>query len=85
MNMIIQKDISIRDMISIAELLIRFICMKKIIISRGIQIAMQELNKNLHLMVACLRRPLKVNHILESVKFMLFITASRAEKSLNTM
>jgi hypothetical protein len=70
---------SIRAIISIAELLIRFICMKKIIIINGIPIAIQALNKNLHLMIACLKRPLKVNHKLENVKFMLFITASHAE------
>ena len=79
MNISVQADMSIRDTISIAELLIRFICMKKIIIITGIQIAIQELNKNLHLMIACLKSHLKVNHKLEKVKFMLFITASHAE------
>ena len=79
MNMIIQKDISIRDMISIAELLIRFICMKKIIIITGIQIAMQEFNKNLHLITACLSSHLRVSHKFDRVRLMLFTTASQAE------
>ena len=74
-----QIDTKIRAIISTTEQSMIFICIQKIIMSRGIQIAKQELNKNLHLIIVCLSRPLKVNHKLENVKFMLFITASRAE------
>ena len=79
MKIRIQTETNIRVMISIAELSMRFICMQKIIIIRGTQIATHEFSKNLHLITACLRSPLRVNHRFERVKLMLFITASHAE------
>ena len=72
-------------MISIAELSIKFICIQKIIIINGIQIAIHELNKNLHLIIACLSNHLIVNPKFESDKVILFITASHAEKSFRIM
>ena len=79
MKIRIQTDTKIQAIISIAELLMMFICMQKIIIIRGTQIATHEFSKNLHLITACLRSPLRVNHRFERVKLMLFITASHAE------
>lgn len=75
----IQTDTSIRVIISIAELSIKFICIQKIIIISGIQIAIHELNKNLHLITPCLSNPLMVNPKFDKDKVMLFITASHAE------
>ena len=83
MKIKIQADTKNQVIISIAELSIRFICMQKIIMIRGIQIAIQEFSKNLHLIIACLRSHLKVNHIFEKAKLILFKTASRAEQSFN--
>ena len=79
MKIKIQIDTKIRAIISIAELSIIFICIQKIIIISGIQIAIHEFNRNLHLIMACLRRPLKVNHRLDKERLILFITASHAE------
>ena len=75
----IQIDTKIRVIISIAELSIRFICMQKIIIIRGIQIDIHEFNKNLHLIISCLKSHLIVNHKFESARLILFTTASHAE------
>ena len=79
MKIRIHADTKIRVIISITELSMRFICTQKIIIIRGIQIAIHEFKKNLHLIIACLSNHLIVNQRFESDKFMLFITASRAE------
>jgi hypothetical protein len=79
MKIKIQADTKIRVIISIAELFMRFICIQKIIIIKGTQIAIHEFNKNLHLITACLRSPLKVSHRFDSARLMLFITASHAE------
>ena len=79
MKIRIQADTNIRVIISIAELFIRSICMQKIIIINGIPMAIQEFNKNLHLITACLRSHLNVNHGLDKVRLILFITASQAE------
>jgi hypothetical protein len=74
-----QKDTKIHDIISIVALFIISIWIKKTIIITGIQIAIHELIKNLHLITACLRSPLKVNHKFERARLMLLITASHAE------
>ena len=79
MKINIHIDIRIHEIISIAELLIKFICIQKIIIITGIQMAIQELIRNLHLITACLRSPLKVNHKLDIARLILLITASHAE------
>jgi hypothetical protein len=79
MKIIIHSDIRIQEMISIAELSMRFICMQNIIIITGIQMAIHEFSKNLHLIIACLRSPHSVNPKFEIDKLMLFITASHAE------
>ena len=79
MNINIHIDTRIHAIISIVELLIMFIWIQNIIIINGIQMAMQELIKNLHLIVACLSRPLNVSHKFERVRLILFITASHAE------
>ena len=79
MKIKIQADTKIRVNISIAELSIRFIWMQKTIIISGIQIAMHELNKNLHLIILCLKSHLNVNPKLDSDKVILFTTASHAE------
>lgn len=75
----IQIDTKIRVSISIAELSIKFICIQKIIIIKGTQIAIQELNRNLHLIIACLSNHLIVNQKFEMDNVILFITASQAE------
>ena len=72
-------DTRIHAIISMAELSIMFIWMQNIIMIIGIQIAIHEFNKNLHLITPCLRSPLKVNHRFERVRLILFITASHAE------
>ena len=79
MKIRVQADTNIRVMISITELSMRFICMQKIIIITGIQIAMHEFNKNLHLITACLSSHLRVSHKFDRVRLMLFTTASQAE------
>ena len=79
MKIKIQADTKTRVIISIVELLIKFICIQKIIIIRGTQITIREFKKNLHLITACLSSHLIVNQKFESDKFMLFITAARAE------
>ena len=79
MKIRIQAETSIRVMISIAELSMRFICMQKIIIIRGTQMAIHEFSRNLHLIIPCLRSHLIVNHKFDSARLMLFITASHAE------
>ena len=75
----IQTDTKIRVIISMAELSIKFICIQNIIIINGIQMAIHEFRKNLHLIIACLSNHLIVNQRFERDKFILFITASRAE------
>ena len=79
MKIKIQMDTKIRDNISIIELSIRSICTQKIIMITGIQIAMHEFNKNLHLIINCLRSPLIVNHKFQRARLILLITASQAE------
>ena len=61
------------------ELLIMFTCIAITIIINGIHITIHEFAKNLHLIVACLRSPFIVNQKFDTVKLILFITASRAE------
>ena len=79
MKIRIQTDTNIRVVISITELSMIFICIQKIIIITGIQIAMQEFNKNLHLITACLSNHLSVSHKFDRVRLILFTTASQAE------
>ena len=85
MNIRIPIEISIHEAISIMLLLMIFICIQKIIIMRGIQIAIHELNRNLHLMILCLSSHFIVNHKFDNARLMLFVTASRAEQSLRIM
>jgi hypothetical protein len=79
MKIKIHADTKIRVNISIAELSIRFIWIQKIIIISGIQMAIHELNKNLHLIIVCLNSHLNVNPKFDSDNVMLFTTASHAE------
>ena len=79
MKIISQIDTKIRAIISTTELLIIFICIQKIIIRKGIHMAINEFKKNLHLIKACLSSHFIVNHKFENVRLMLFITASHAE------
>ena len=74
-----QTDIKIHAITSIAELSIMLNCTARNIKSIGIQIAINEFKKNLHLIIACLRSHLKVSQKFDIVKLILFITASRAE------
>ena len=74
-----QIDTKIRAITSMTELLMMFICIQKIIIRKGIHIAINEFKKNLHLISACLRSHFIVSHKFENVRLMLFITASQAE------
>ena len=79
MNIINQRDTSIRAIISILELSIMFICIVITIMMSGAQITIHEFARNLHLIIACLISPLMVNQKFDNVRLTLFMTASRAE------
>ena len=79
MKSINHMDISIRAIISTVELLIMFICIAITIRIKGIHITIHEFAKNLHLIIVCLRSHFIVNQKFDMERFILFITASRAE------
>ena len=79
------SDIKVRERISTTELLIILNDTARTIIITGTPITTNEFIRNLHLIRACLNNHLKVSQMLEKARDILFITASQAEQSLNTI